>query len=121
QQTVSDPVNGLVTQVSTLASGFNVLAKDVSDIPVWKRVLPRASQNEPVELTYPDGKSLSNNSSYDIYLSAESGTSENNYSIYTYNNGDLKLVNRSGVQVDARLFLDGNKVMVETHHSNATQ
>lgn len=121
QDTVSDPVNGLVTQVSTLASGFNVITEDISNIPVWKRVLPRASQNKPVELTYPDSKSLSNNSSYDIYLSAETGTGANNYSIYTYNNGNLKLVDRRGSPTDARLFLDGNKVMVETHFSNVTQ
>src|SRR5699024_8443019 len=31
QQTVSDRVNGPVEQVSTLASGFNVLAKDFED------------------------------------------------------------------------------------------
>src|SRR5699024_1463759 len=39
QQTVSDPVNGLVTQVSTLASGFNVLAKDFEDMEIGGRNL----------------------------------------------------------------------------------
>src|SRR5699024_5102842 len=44
QQTVSDPVNGLVTQVSTLASGFNVLAKDFEDMEIGGRNLLRNSE-----------------------------------------------------------------------------
>src|SRR5699024_4012180 len=43
QQTVSDPVNGLVTQVSTLASGFNVLAKDFENMEIGGRNLIRDS------------------------------------------------------------------------------
>src|SRR5699024_678562 len=37
QQTVSDPVNGLVTQVSTLANGFNVLATDFENMDIGGR------------------------------------------------------------------------------------
>src|SRR5699024_8516926 len=41
QQTVSDPVNGLVTQVSTLANGFNVLASDFENMEIGGRNLYR--------------------------------------------------------------------------------
>src|SRR5699024_10752769 len=46
QQTVSDPVNGLVTQVSTLANGFNVLASDFENLEIGGRNLYLGSSTD---------------------------------------------------------------------------
>src|SRR5699024_7161671 len=55
QQTVSDPTTGLVTQVSTLANGFNVLAKDFEDMEVGGRNLLPDTSDEWDELHRPEG------------------------------------------------------------------
>src|SRR5699024_3374541 len=62
-QTVSDPVNGLVTQVSTLASGFNVLVKDFEDLEVGGRNLIVSSGVTPNSYVGSDG-SLSSGAGY---------------------------------------------------------
>src|SRR5699024_4749103 len=52
QQTVSDPVNGLVTQVSTLANGFNVLATDFENMEIGGRNLVTGTSDEFKSVTF---------------------------------------------------------------------
>src|SRR5699024_5077901 len=63
QQTVSNPVNGLVTQVSTLANGFNVLVKDFEDLEVGGRNLILGS-SKPITLPPQNAGGVGDNYNY---------------------------------------------------------